>query len=535
MEPVEPVEPPLAIAAPLEQPLAIAAPLEQPPSAQTPNAPNPNAHALDEADRSWFAGDRRAAVHGWKRLLTEPAPQAAPAPTAPQAPQAPQAQASTDLGGDALEAMVRMRLLQVAGNLGPLWLEAPLDRALFACSGTVDRGDRVGSPASWCRIADADYELWMPKIAGADPRRIPDEIGHLKGWAPADARLAKGAAASAPNAPGGTAELAAPAARVQNPWPGTWVLGWGFSVAPGAGVGAGLHFVHPDLGWEGHRLALDASGDTLGGFWLQAGFSERASPRSLVARAAGGNLRGAAWDGPEGDEAFGYALHTVQGSAGVASTHGRWVLAGGGEARWDSVDGGPDAPAPARPAVGPWASLRWSGPVDLRVSGDVNGVQGAPPFALGSVDVRRVSSLQRGGASGRARIGTIAMRAVAQVATDGPFYRLPSAGGSTLLRGEPAGRYRGPLLAGLQVEYRRPLYGPIHAALFVDSAFVTDYKTGNMTGSDPLQRVHISAGAGVRLVLPPADVNVTRVDVGVAPHVDGTVSWGVVVGWGEAF
>ena len=213
MEPVEPVEPPLAIAAPLEQPLAIAAPLEQPPSAQ-----NPNAHALDEADRSWFAGDRSAAVHGWKRLLAEPA-----------------TQAPDDLSGDALEAMVRMRLLQVAGNLGPLWLEAPLDRALFACSGTVDRGDRVGSPASWCRIADADYELWMPKIAGADPRRIPDEIGHLKGWAPADARLAKGAAASAPNAPGGTAELAAPAARVQNPWPGTWVLGWGLSVAPGAG------------------------------------------------------------------------------------------------------------------------------------------------------------------------------------------------------------------------------------------------------------------------------------------------------------
>ena len=520
MEPVEPVEPPLAIAAPLEQ--------------------TPNAHALDEADRSWFAGDRSAAVHGWKRLLAKPAPQAAPAPTAPQAPQA---QASTDLDGDALESMVRMRLLQVAGNLGPLWLEAPLDRALFACSGTVDRGDRFGSPASWCRIADADYELWMPKIAGADPRRIPDEIGHLKGWAPADARLAKAAAASAPRAPGGTAELAPPAAPIQNPWPGTWVLGWGFSVAPGAGVGVGLHFVHPDLGWEGHRLALDASGDTLGGFWLQAGFSERASPRSLVARAAGGNLRGAAWDGPDGDEAFGYALQTVQGSAGVSSTHDHWVLAGGAEARWDSVDGGPDAPAPARTAVGPWASLRWSGPVDLRVSGDINGVQGAPPFALASVDVRRVSSLQSGRASGRASIGTIAARAVAQVATDGPFYRLPSAGGNTLLRGEPAGRYRGPLLAGLQVEYRRPLYGPIHAALFVDGAFVTDYKTGSMTGnktgsmtgSNSLERAHISAGGGVRLVLPPADVNVTRIDVGVAPHVDGTVSWGVVVGWGEAF
>jgi len=509
MEPVEPAEPPLAIAAPPEQALNA-----QAPNAQNPNAPTPNADALDEADRSWFAGDRSAAVHGWKRLLAEPAPQAETA--------------STDLGGDALEAMVRMRLLQVAGNLGPLWLEAPLDRALFACSGTVDRRDRVGSPASWCRLADADYELWMPTIAGADPRRIPDEIGHLTGWAPADARLAKGAAASAPRAQG---ETSAPAARVQNPWPGTWVLGWGFSVAPGAGVGAGLHFVHPDLGWEGHRLALDASGDTLGGFWLQAVFSERASARSLVARAAGGNLRGAAWDGPEGDEAFGYALHTVQGSAGVASTHGRWVLAGGGEARWDSVDGGPDAPAPARPAVGPWASLRWSGPVDLRVSGDVNGVQGAPPFALGSVDVRRVSSLQSGRASGIASIGTIAARAVAQVATDGPFYRLPSAGGSNLLRGEPAGRYRGPLLAGLQVEYRRPLYGPIHGALFVDGAFVSDY----VTGYDPLQRVHISAGGGVRLVLPPADVNVTRIDVGIAPHVDGTVSWGVVVGWGEAF
>jgi hypothetical protein len=489
MEPVEPAEPPLAIAAPLEQ---------------LPNAQTPNAQALDEADRSWFAGDRSAAVHGWRDLLAHPAPQA-----------------PDDLSGDALEAMVRMRLLQVAGNLGPLWLEARLDRALFACSGTVDRGEHPGSPASWCRIADADYELWMPTIAGADPRRIPDEIGYLKGWAPADARLAKAA-------PGAQAATGGPtAARVQNPWPGTWVLGWGFSVAPGAGVGVGLHFVHPDLDWEGHRLSLDASGDTLGGYWLQAGFSERASARSLVARAAGGNVRGAAWDGPEGAVAFGYALRTVQGAAGVASTHGHWVLAGGGEARWDSVTGGPDDPAPARPAVGPWASLRWSGPVDLRVSGDVNGVQGAPPFALGSVDVRRVSALHRGGA--------IAARAVAQVATDGPFYRLPSAGGNTLLRGEPSGRYRGPLLAGIQAEYRRPLYGPIHGALFVDGAYVSDYLTGYRPGYDPLQRLHITGGGGIRLVLPPADVNVTRIDVGVAPHVDGTVCWGVVVGWGVAF
>ena len=84
------------------------------------------------------------------------------------------------------------------------------------------------------------------------------------------------------------------------------------------------------------------------------------------------------------------------------------------------------------------------------------------------------------------------------------------------MRGEPAGRWRAPTLFALQAEARYPLLGPLEAAVFVDSARIDGW--------------HATVGGGVRIVLPPEGMNTTRLDIGIGPG-----SWGLVVGWGEAF
>lgn len=471
-----------------------------------PGAGEPMAAIVEQirlADEAWARGDRAGAVRAWRALL--------------------RAGGSEGARPDAVEIMLRVRLLPVAGNLAPLWLERPLDVAMQRCADLAyaEPGAGPNTPAAWCRVAMADYDLWMPDIAGADPGRVASDLVSLAGWAPADERVAAAGAARGSEGGSGSEE---------NPFPGTWVLGWGVAVAPGAGAGVGLHFLHPDLGFQGMRLGFDTAVDTLGGFSLAGSFSERPSHRSLVVRASGGNLRGAVWGDGNGDadEGAAYAWQTAQGAAGFSSTYGRVSFAGGGEARWDHAvvyDPPGDVPdAAGGAAVGPWASLRWAGPVDVRIAGDVNGTQAGPAFALATAGVRVAIR-------GREEMaGQVVGRLIGQASTDGPFFRLPSAGGSTLLRGAPAGRYRGPLLVGAQVEYRHVIYGPVKTAAFIDTAWVSTWQ------AEPLvDDLHLSAGAGLRLVLPPADLNTTRIDVGVVPGLDGTVTWGVVVAWGEAF
>lgn len=451
-------------------------------------------------DERWANGDRAGAVQIWRGQMRLP-----------------------DAYTDATKIMLRVRLLPVSGSLAPLWLERPLDTAMQRCADLAyaDPGAGPNTPAAWCRVAMADYDLWMPDIAGADPARVAGDLASLAGWQPADERIARAGAAGGPEGGSGSEE---------NPFPGTWVLGWGVAVAPGAGAGVGLHFLHPDVGFQGMRLGFDAAVDTLGGFSLAGSFSERPSHRSLVVRASGGNLRGAVWGDGNGDadEGAAYAWQTAQSAAGFSSTYGHLVLSGGGEGRWDHAvvydppGAVPDAGGGA--AVGPWASVRWSGPIDVRLAGEVNGTQAGPAFALATAGVR-VAIRGR-----EERAGQVVGRVIGQASTEGPFFRLPSVGGSTLLRGAPAGRYRGPLLVGAQVEYRHVIYGPVKTAVFIDTAWVSAWQAE--PSADDL---HLSAGAGLRLVLPPADLNTTRIDVGVVPDFGGTVTWGVVVAWGEAF
>ena len=108
------------------------------------------------------------------------------------------------------------------------------------------------------------------------------------------------------------------------------------------------------------------------------------------------------------------------------------------------------------------------------------------------------------------------LRAESAPWSEAPFWRLPSAGGGTVLRHGPIGRFRDRHLAAAVAEWRMALDRTVGAVVFVEGALIDG--------------LHAGAGVGLRLRLPPRPTNSLRLDVGVG---DGGV--GVSVGWGEMF
>lgn len=406
--------------------------------------------ALSRGDLAWWTGDRPAAVAAWHEALDD---------------------------GPAFEAMARIRLLRREGNLAPFWHEKKLDRALASCPRTEEA----------CRLAEADYLLFMPRFAGGDPARVEEVLAGLHTPGAEARRVAAGAAFSLLDGLDldGMGQGIVATGQRSPPDPGTWTLGVGIGAAPGAGAGLAVRFVHPDLG--GHRLDLAVAADTRFGGYVSAALLTR---RRLQVTAFGAHAVGDLYDG---DTVATYTWWSARGSLGWAPRMGSAVLQVGGAARVD--DGLVNA--------GPYASASGSG---LRLWMDA-GMGDYDHLGLG-VDARGGLSVAGGTLAGHMLVSV--------VPTDSPWFRLPSAGGQDLLRGLPAGRLRGPTLLGAQAEYRHPIWGPVHGAVFFDAAVV--------------DAAAWTAGGGLRLVLPPERDNITRIDVGAGPE-----GWGVVVGWGEAF
>lgn len=417
--------------------------------------------AISAGDLAWWSGDRPAAVRAWHEALDL----ADAGPT-----------------GRAAEAMARVRLLRREGNLAPFWHETKLHRALDACPDTE----------AWCAIAEADAALFLPKFAGGDPGKVAAllEGSPLVGPASARRRLADGRSALEGELDGMGQGMRDHGLRPFDP--GTWTLGLGLSAAAGSGVGAALRFVHPDLGGGAHRLELGASGDTRGGFALSAALSARSTLPVQVAGAVARSVLDR-YD----EEAGTSTLWIERVSLGIAPRQGLALLQAGVGARWD--DGAAN--------LGPYAVLTLGGDTRLKLR-----------VEAGSGDYDHLAT----GADGRVlwelSAFTLALHATSSVvhSPDTPWTREPYAGGTELLRGLPTGRFRDPWLAGAQVELRRPIWGPLRAAIFFDAALV--------------EGAHWTAGGGLRLVLPPERDNVTRIDFGAGPE-----GWGLVVAWGEAF
>lgn len=150
-----------SVAAPNELPLALTPEQVEAAEASAQETAPPGGYTrIEEADAAWFAGHRAEAVKAWRQELDS--------------------LAGNEHDLDAQEVMLRVRLLPLSGNLGPLWLEGTLTAAVARCEEAA---------SDWCRVAEADYDLWMPRIAGADPRRVAADLASLQGWAPADERI----------------------------------------------------------------------------------------------------------------------------------------------------------------------------------------------------------------------------------------------------------------------------------------------------------------------------------------------------------
>lgn len=451
----------------------------------------PALRLISEGDRAWFAGDRGAAQAAWRAALSVVAPTTEPV--------------ELSTGADAAaEALTRLRLLQVEGNLAPIWHERALNAALARCPDVE----------AWCQIARADYHLWMPTFTGADPK---EALRLLAPGGRADAELPGPAAARRLLAGSGESLAAFPesgldgfAAGLKESGglpadPGTWVLGLGVAAAPGLGIGASVHFDHPDLAWKDHDLRLDLAASSRGAVALSASAfgASRGRPRLWVGLSSGPVDR---YDPPLTAHIGSATLGAGAGAAG-----GGGAAALGLVARVDQLDE-PDAVAETLGRVGPWIKLG-AGPVGLWAETGF----GSYVWINAGASLKWVEHW---------RGWELAAHGVGELAPidGGPWWMLPSAGGAHLLRGLPAGRYRDPLKLGAQAELRHDLVGPLRVAAFVDGAAL-----------GPLERwdreaLHITAGLGLRLVLPPEKQNITRLDVGFG---EGRV--GVVLGWGEAW
>ncbi len=445
--------------------------------------------ALARGDAQFWAGARPAAVVEWRAALAA-------------------AEGCEEVACRAVEAMSHLRLVGREGNLAPIWHEGGWTQALADCP--IDE--------AVCVLAEADRRLTVPPFAGGDVASVPGLVAPLlvegSPWAAAGA--ARQRLAVARGAPGiavawpsqgddGLSRAMKSSAHPDAPDPGTWTLSLGVTAAPYAGFGGLLRFVEPDVGGDGHRLALIAAADSTGTVAVSSAMTLRspASPSVVV-----GYSRGPLWSWA-GDDPGATLAERADATIGVARSAGPVTLSGGAAGLWFD----PRSTHPERVVgVGPHASVRFADRTarfSASISGrDIIDMDTVGHHLLVDADLRKVVSI------GRFELATRLYGQGAPAET--AWYLEPALGGSTLLRGIPYGRFRSEWLAAAQAEARFPIVGPLHAALFADSAWADGF--------------HASVGGGIRLVLPPERENVTRVDVGFSP--DG---WGVVLGWGEAF
>lgn len=453
---------------------------------QSWTAPTAEMALLSEGDQAWSEGDRREAARLYQRAAAGEDP--------------------------AAEAMARVRLLHFTGNIS-LAVQGPrLDRALEACGATP-----------WCHLAWADYHLLAPTQVGA---RRAEATRHarlaereLPGPALARLALADGSASALealstlPHDGLGDAVLEH---KGLPDLPGTWFLGFGATGAPGLGAGGALRFVHPDLFWRRVRLESSLGALSRGSAWLS---NSLVSPDPVFGIASLSLSRQIvdiyADDGRTRRE---QELASALFSTGPGLRFGRHTLSGGGTARWDLFDGERSR------GHGPW--LHWSWNQRVSQGAETRGLllyagldSGLPSWGS---DHRRLNGrISASKLQGAPLSSTLASRIVLEgmASRDAPLLLQPSAGGADLLRGAPAGRYRGMALAAADLEIRHRLAGPLSGALFVDAAWVE----GN-------GGLHEGGGTGLRLILPPGDWNVFRLDLAASD-----AGWGLSAGWGELF
>jgi hypothetical protein len=459
------------------------------------------AAGLDAGDEAWWAGDRRTARQRFADAWRDAA--------------------AARAGGDprdalaALEARARLRAMVLGTNLSPLRHQGALFRALDSCP-----PDSVA-----CRLAEAELALLLPAGFGGDPAAVTGILEGLDDGPARARRVAAGADPALLRTPTGEprpdldgmgrAMLATRKRLPDNP--GTRQLAVGLGGAPGAGIAATVRWVDPDAAGRAWTWDSQVGADTRGGGTLAS---------SLAGRVAGGSVlvTRTVLDDWRTDVPVRRPLEALRMAAwGVP-----WVRPGtvpvalelGVDARTERVDGedwvralGPGGAVVlgADGARGGHAMRR--GPWQVRLHGEA--ALGDLPHARAGADAR---VRLRAGAT------TVAFRAAgdAVLLDTSPWWRWPALGGASVLRGQPAGRWRDRHVLVAQAELRRPLAGPLGIALFQDVGRVSD-------------GWHATAGAGLRVYVPGMEAATTRLDAGWVLDGPDRGTWGLVAGVGEAF
>jgi hypothetical protein len=400
--------------------------------------------------------------------------------------------------------MARLRLLRYAGNLGGFIHGRGIEAALNAAEGPEGE------------LAWVDFHLFAPPFVGADPKEAERIAEGLLGVFPAEATarlyLATGEKKWLEQLAGldaldglGEALLAHKGSLPPNP--GSWNLGVGFSGAPGLGVGAGVSFRHTDLG--GWSTEIWLGGSTMGSGY---GMLRLRSSHRLFAMGNFGGAKGLLYRyvGEQRERLWRTRFWAEAGPGLRRNAFRAWF---NGVARSDDVGDGPLA------GHGLLAGLSWDSRVGWGAGrrGIYLAAEGESSL-FGDYNHHSLFVDARVFAGGLG--GVLATRLTHQQAFDpeAPFFRLPVVGGFSLHRGAYINRWRAPWIATVDLEQRWMLYGPVEFVVFGNAAWVAE------------SGVHPAGGLGLRLILPPEETNVSRVDVAFSDS-----GWGLYGAWGEAF
>lgn len=407
-------------------------------------------------------------------------------------------------GEPAAEAMARLRLLAYSGNFGA-WIHGPgIDRALRQAEGPE------------ADLAWMDFHLFAPAFVGASreeairlalelQERYPAESAARLYLATLESRWLE-RLESLEERDGMGEAFVRSKGKLPRP-PASWNLGVGFSGAPGLGIGAGVRFFHQDLrGWSTELW--------LGGSTLKSGYAvlRAQSLTPVFAHVDLGGLRGVLYDYASGErETFWREAGWAELGPGLRWeawrlwVAGRWRIddVGSGQQPGHGVEFGA-----TRDTREGWGAHRRGLYASLQGEAVLWGDESHQSVFA---DVRAFAGVLR---------GVLALRGTHQqvMNPEVSFFRLPSVGGMTLHRGAPFQRWRAPRITTLDLEQRWMLWGPVEGVLMTNMAWVSE------------SGLHPAGGIGLRLLLPPEESNVSRLDLAFSD-----TGWGLYAAYGEAF
>jgi hypothetical protein len=418
-------------------------------------------------------------------------------------------------GEPAAEAMARLRLLSVSGNLGGVIHGPSIDRALAQCEG------------AWCELAHADYHLFAPPEVGASPsiavEYAQSALAELPSPSAARLFLATGdeqwlALLDGADDLDGLGQSLVGGAGQLPALPPTWYLGLGLFGAPSVGLGGSALFVHPS--YRMGQFGVGASASSAGQYSLSSWYRRRVGVGIYSA-----SVR--VFDGTRdlylGDIELVYDYGEVELSLGA-----------GGSTGLADVE-----------IIGNYRKLRNElelvnlSNLELRILRNRRrgaGVLtrghllelsvamapfGETSYLFGHLDYRRWVASPFGGG--------LAFRALWMegVGSDHNLYLMPSAGGSRVHRGAVRDRWISPRIATTDVEQRWTLFGPVELVTFANLLYAKEFGLFFEQGRSDL---HYGAGVGFRIIQTPKSLNVVRLDFAISD-----TDRAIYAGWGEAF